>query len=501
MTKIIDEKQDKFWNWSIIKQIFKKSLPMILGAMLNAFIPFIDNIFAGTLGDVVVASVSYSLTIYFTCYLMILGITGAISVIFSQYLGSEDSQKIKDAHKLKILSSTFFGIIFGLILFIFASQLIGLFSSNKDIIDQGQSFLRVYALVIILVPIVLSYTGSLAQMGKTNFALILSIVAVSLNGITDWLFVSVFNLKIAGLAWATVIVNVIQIVTILTYVIISNLVIKFSIWTFFKIEKVVIVKSLKRWHMVFTEVLAGFVMTVLASIVARAYDLSDGNSIAAGSVLGIISPFQTIFFAAIGGFYAAIAFFVSTNLGKNKFELAYQNMKRIIVLSLMLTIFISGLFAILAPFLVALFTSISAGVAHQATMILRLYVLIMPFLVAGILAYRFLEAGGQTEVVMVFDFVYSWVYSIVYYIIIYNVWHPDNLWLAYILANSIFIIRATVGMILVFEKLWIVNLTTSEAKKPHGLTLIILNIVTLGLYGLVEHIRLIYQKKSKKNSV
>ena len=472
-----------FWDKQSFMSIIKKSLPIIIASMLNAFVPFIDNIVAGSISSDAEAAITYSLTIQFTLFMLVLGGFGAIGIVMAQYKGKGDLTKTQDAHKLKLLYSLAITVPGAIIVFIFPEQLLGIFTDKQAIINQGKDFLRLYGVVFVLNGLATAYIGSLSSMGYTTISIIVTAISISVNTGLDYALVNGAHLGTSGLAYATITVEASLLISLISYALIKKAKeILFSIFKIFKISKDVLMKSLHRWHMVVVELSFGFGMLTAAVFMAKGYD----GAISAGAVLGVITPFTKITFAAIGGFYAAIAIFVSSELGKDNFKLAYMNSKRIMIMSLGMILIISSIFATTSQWIVQIYYGMDAKSLDEAVMILRLFPLIIPGMMFGILSYRLLEAGGQSKTIMIFDFVNTWVFYVLSIYLIFIVWTPDHMWVAWILSQAVRYIRAGFGMYLIQDKLWLVNLTKDKAKEPQGGTYVMLSIVTLGLYPLVN---------------
>ena len=471
-----------FWDKTSFKNIIKKSIPMILAAMLAALVPFVDNVIAGSISSVSEAGVTYALTIQFVVFVIALGTIGAISVVAAQYNGASNSRLFRDAHKLKIVSTVFISLIGAVLVFVIPEQLLGIFTTKQSVIDDSKDFLRLYGVVFILMSINMSYRTSLTSLGHTKIALLITVLGVVLNTTGDLLFVHVFDMGTSGLAYATIIV---QSVVFSAYVIYAKLLkedrVFFNIFKIFNIDKEVIIKTFHRWHMVIVEVSFSMGILIVQVIMARSYD----HTVSSGTILGVVTPFTKVMTSGITGFYAANAIFVGANLGKDKFKLAKMNAKRVLLSSFIIVMSFTAIIAGTSQWLVKVYTKIDEHSLHQGVMILRLYVILVPSMLLGILNYRFLESGGQSKTVMIFDAVYTWVFLVLGTYLIFYVWTPDEFWIAFVVSKLIQYVRAFVSWYFVSQDLWLVNLTKEKAKPISGNTLVVISVMTLGIYPML----------------
>ena len=486
---------ESFWSPKIFKLIIKQAIPGILSAMLFAIVPLIDNLYAGFLGDDTIAAVNYSISFQLLFLAIVFGIQGSCTVIFAQYYGSHDNEKVQSAHKLKMVLIVFFWVLSLIPLVIIPGKILYLFTSNKDIINLATQYTRIMGVGLLLYWIVQGYISSLLQMGHALFVLSVTLIPIIVNAIFDYLFAIHYNFDVKGLAYATILSNLISIFVFELFINIKQLIIKFNWLLLFSFHKSVLKKIIQRWHMIIVEFSFGLGIIIISIIIAKSYDNYNGQTY--GVINGVYGIFTKISSASIVGFYGSVAYFCGKYLGAGLYEEAYINAKRVCVVSFFFGILFSGLFSIFAPYYINLFfKNITEANRVQTIMILRLYVLIFPAFILGILSFRILEAGGQTKIVMIFDFVHTWVVIVLIGYLIFYVWNPTEYWKAWLIASVCRYTRAFVATILVQQKLWLVNLLKDNAIEPHGLSYIILAIFTIGIYPILNSIK---NKRSKKS--
>ena len=482
-----------FWCPKMFKLIVKQAIPGILSAMLFAVVPLIDNLYAGFLGDDVIAAVNYSISLQLLFLAIVFGLQGACTVIFAQYYGSNEDEKVKSAHKLKMVLIVIFWLFSLIPLVILPGPILYLFTSNHRIVHLATRYTRIIGIGLIIYWIAQGYISSLLQMGYSFFVLSVTLVPIIINSIFDYLLAIYYNFNVEGLAYATILSNFISIIVFEIFINSKKLIIKFNWFLLFSFDKSVLKKIIKRWHMIIVEFSFGLGIIIISIIIARAYDNYKGQTY--GVINGVYGIFTKLASASIVGFYGSVAYFCGKYLGAGLYDEAYTNAKRIYLVSFIFGITFSGIFAIFAPYYVnAFFPNISEANRVQTIMILRLYVFIFPAFILGILSFRILEAGGQTKIVMIFDFVHTWVVLVILGYLIFYVWNPEQYWKAWVVASFCRYTRAIVATMLVKHKLWLVNLLETEAIEPRGLSYAILAISTIGLYPLVSYI-----KTNKKN--
>ena len=490
---------NKFWSLKIFKLILKQAIPGILSSILLSFVPLIDGLFAGVLhnSNDAIAAINYSFSIQVLFLVIIFGTQGACSVILAQYYGASKYAKVLSAHKLKIIFSIVFWLFALIPTAIFPSLILHMFTNNSQILAYGTHYLRIIGIGLIIYWIAQAYGSSLLQIGYANFVLIAVLVPITTNSFFDYLFTIHFDYHVAGLAYATIISNFILVLVFETYVRIKKLPIVVNYLLLFSFHKEVLKQIIKRWHMVIVEFSFGLGIMVINIIIAQSYDNYNGQTY--GVINGMFGIFTRLANAAIVGFYGTVAFFIGKYLGANLLDEAYINAKRIYIVSFGFATIFSSLISIFSIYYINLFfPNVSMANRVQTIMILRLYILIFPAFVLGMLSFRILEAGGQSKTVMIFDFIHTWIIIVFVGYLVFHVWNPSIYWHAWIVASVCRYTRAFVSAFLVEQKLWVVNLLKNNAIKPYGLSYVVLSISTFGIYPLITWIINKIFKKEKK---
>lgn len=198
-------------NWSMLegepgKALFFFAFPMILGNLFQQFYNMADSVIVGRfVGEDALAAVgaSYALT---TVFVMI-AIGGGIgaSVVTSQYLGAENFAKMKTSVSTALLSFLGLSVLLGVFGLCFNMPILTALNTPENILADAGVYLRIY---FIGLPFLFMYNilASVFQaLGDSKTPLYLLIFSSILNVALDILFVTQFQLAVAGVAIATVI--------------------------------------------------------------------------------------------------------------------------------------------------------------------------------------------------------------------------------------------------------------------------------------------------------
>ncbi|MBW2961672.1 MATE family efflux transporter [Mesonia aestuariivivens] len=188
----------------ISKLLIKQSAPASIGILVMSLNILVDTIFVGNwIGSIAIAAINVVLPIsFFIAALgMAIGIGG--SSMISRALGANDQKKALKTFgnqiTLTILLTTSF-VVAGLL---FVNDLIPAFGGKGDIFEPAKIY---YKIVLYGVPILaLNMMGNnvIRAEGKPKFAMIAMIIPSVGNLIADYFLINVFDLGMAGAAWAT----------------------------------------------------------------------------------------------------------------------------------------------------------------------------------------------------------------------------------------------------------------------------------------------------------
>lgn len=220
-----EERKNKMAIVAIDKLILKMGLPMIISMVLQALYNVIDSIFVANMGKTG-AIANQALTYAFPIQIMIIAIgvgTGVgLNAILSKSLGENDLEKANkiagNGVFLSICIYTIF-LIFGL----FCSKwFISLFTNNKEIVEMGTIYLKICTCLSFGSIGYTVYERFLQATGKTVLSTISQILGAITNIVLDYIFIYPLKMGVAGAAWATIIGQIISLLTAMYFHYVKN---------------------------------------------------------------------------------------------------------------------------------------------------------------------------------------------------------------------------------------------------------------------------------------
>ena len=133
------------WRWQYIWNALKISAPMGLQYLLMNGAQLVSTMIVAPLGNIAIAAHSFAITAESLCYMSGYGISEAATTLVGQSVGADR----RDLHRSFAWMTVFLGMIvmafMGVVMYIFAPEMIGLLSPVTAIQDLGTSVLRIEA--------------------------------------------------------------------------------------------------------------------------------------------------------------------------------------------------------------------------------------------------------------------------------------------------------------------------------------------------------------------
>lgn len=204
---------------NIPKKLTTFAVPLILGNIFQLTYNAADSIIVGRfVGTNALAAVGTSSPIMNIVIFFIVGICMGTSVLMSEYYGAQDIEKLKKEIATSIVVGAMFSAIMTIIGLCSAPYVLKLMNTPKDIIDIASSYLRIVFCGLIFTFIYNIYAAALRSVGDSKTPIYFLMFSSVLNVGLDYIFIVLFNMETNGVAYATVISQIISSVMCIIYV-------------------------------------------------------------------------------------------------------------------------------------------------------------------------------------------------------------------------------------------------------------------------------------------
>lgn len=213
-TKVTDE----ILQGNLTQLMLKLSIPGIVGMLLIGLNPFLDALFAGRLiGENALAAISLALpltTIVVGCALLV-GI-GSASVL-SRAIGAGDIKTQSNIFGTFTILSLIISLFVTILGYGFGEQLISFMGGKDEVASLGSEYFKTYMLGSVFFVLAVGSSQLIKSEGKIGLATIFAAISVLTNTILNPLFVGVFHWGIQGIAFATIVSNLVYTLVNFTY--------------------------------------------------------------------------------------------------------------------------------------------------------------------------------------------------------------------------------------------------------------------------------------------
>lgn len=184
--------------------LWKFCLPLFGSIVFQQFYNIADSFVAGKfVGENALAAVgnSYEVTLIFIAFAF--GCNMGCSVIVSQFFGAKKYENMKTAVYTAMITSVVICVLLMAVGLIFCDSLLGIINTPGELMRDSKLYLNIYILGL---PFVFFYniaTGIFSALGDSKTPFYFLAVSSTSNIAVDILFVTVFRMGVAGVAWAT----------------------------------------------------------------------------------------------------------------------------------------------------------------------------------------------------------------------------------------------------------------------------------------------------------
>lgn len=189
-----------------LKLLFLFAMPMVLGNLFQQLYNMVDSMVVGKfVGEDALAAVGSSFPVVFLSVAIAAGLSMGCTVVISQLFGAGRIKEMKTTIYTSLIALGVIGLVIMALGELISSPLLSLLGTDKDIMADSLTYLRIYFGGAIFLFLYNTLNGIYNALGDSNTPLKFLMVSALTNIGLDLLFVIRFNMGVAGVAWATLI--------------------------------------------------------------------------------------------------------------------------------------------------------------------------------------------------------------------------------------------------------------------------------------------------------
>ncbi len=440
-------------------QILKIALPITLQNFVFSALNMASVVMIGQKGEVAVAAVGLAGQVFFLLNLVLFGLGSGTAIFTAQLWGKGDLENIRKVLGLSLRLSLGTALFFFILSQFFPEQVLGIYTTDAQVIAVGASYLRVFSWTFFFFAITFGYVFILRSTGNVRLPVIVSVISLVINAFfTYGLVFGAFGLPeigVNGAAIAIIIARGVECVILVfaTYADKTSPAaatweeLRFFDWGFtWKIMKPVL-------PVAFNEIFWSLGITTYNIIYAR----MGTAAIAAFNIFGTLDNLAFIFFIGLGN---ATAILVGNKIGAGDEEAAQRYAGRSIGLAMSTGVLVGVLVLLLRNPVLSLY-NVSPEVLGYAYKIMTIAALALWLRASNmIIIIGTLRSGGDTIYSLVLDGFVIWLVGVplaalgAFFFMLPIQW-------VYLLVLSEELTKFILGLMRYFSRKWINNLTQS----------------------------------------
>ena len=344
-------KKNDMLQGNAVKSIILFGVPIMFSSLLQFNYTLVDNIIVGRyVSSDALAAVGNVGSINSFIIGAALGLTSGFTIPVAHAFGAKDRKKLSDYAGSSISLALIIGCLIVVIAHIISTPLLKLIGTPESIIGMSSAYVNILYFGVPFQMLSNNFTAISRAVGESKKPLYFYTVSVIVNFVLDLLFVKSFGWGVEGAALATLASYVVAMTLAGIYVVKINKDVELHLRDL-KLKKNVALNQIKLGIPVSLQ----FTITSVGTMFLQSAVNSFGPDVMAGlTAAGRVENITNISMSALG---VSTQSFVGQNYGAKNYERIIKSVKRLFVLELVVSVFMSALLITIGKPLVSLFTS------------------------------------------------------------------------------------------------------------------------------------------------
>ncbi|GAA0680646.1 MULTISPECIES: MATE family efflux transporter [Clostridium] len=299
-------------NGDIYKVIITLSIPIIINNLIQTLYNLADGMYVSEISSTHFAATAFVWPVNFLFISIGIGLSIAGTSILSQFVGASKYEECSKYTSQIVAISAIASIIFSILGFFLTPFMVKAMGATGDLAKYSIEYLRITFLDLPFMFLFNNFNSVMVAQGNTATPTALSAVSAIINIVLDPIFIFVFDLGIAGAAWATLLAK--AFLTVAGYFVLkksSKNLIKLNFKNF-KFNKEILSKIIK----IALPSSIGQSGSALGFMILNGFIASYGNATMAA--FGMVNRITSLIMQPASGVGAALTSVVGQNLGYNQ---------------------------------------------------------------------------------------------------------------------------------------------------------------------------------------
>lgn len=333
-----------------MKSFTKLYIPILLETLCYMLAGMVDTMMLATVGDNAVGAVGTANTYISVFIMMFHVVSSGMIAVMTQYIGAKRVGVAYQARQLGVIFNLSIGVLLSAFLFTFSGSILEIVGVAPLLMEYAKTYLRIvggFCFLNALIPIFSSY---LRAFGHTKQPLIASLLANVVNLCLNALFLFVFHSGVAGVAAATVISRILNLVIV---IVIGSILVKAKEDPERLKNREVFVQIIK---VGLPSALETALYNVAMTLTIRFLNMMDeaGVNVTARAYTAQVANFSYCAGAALA---QANAIMTGWRIGEGDYEACDKGTKKVALIGICVGAGLEAIFALSSNYLIRLFTN------------------------------------------------------------------------------------------------------------------------------------------------
>lgn len=360
----------------LIPKVAAFTVPLMITSILQLLYNAADVIvvgrFAGSESLAAVGSTSSLINLIVNVFL---GLSIGANVVIANYYGANDYKNTRETVHTSVTISIVGGVILGIFGYIFGGTFLKWMGSPDDVLPLATKYIRIYFLGM---PFNMLYNfgaAVLRAIGDTRRPLYFLTFAGVVNIVLNLVFVIQFNMGVAGVAWATIISQMISALLVVICLIRTEGFVHLDL-------RALRVHMDKLIALTRVGLPAGFqgACFSISNVLIQSTVNSYGSIVMAGNSAS--QNLEGFIYAAMNAFHQAAITFTSTNIGAGKNSRIRKTMGACCVLVTIVGVVFGGVVLLFSKPLLGIYSTDSAVIQAGLS---RLFIIVSTYFICGLM--------------------------------------------------------------------------------------------------------------------
>lgn len=440
----------------------KLAFPIMIQNLISTLVNSADTVMLGYVSQTAMAASSLANQYTFVLFCFYYGLGIGTSVLCAQYFGKGDKQTVERIIGLAARVAILISLLFFAFSFFAPEAIMKIFSDSPQTIKEGAAYLKVLSFSFVFMGFSQVFVSALRSVGKIVFPSALYVVSLLVNVLMNAAFIfGLFGLPrlgVVGVALGTVSARAVEVILCFAYSA-AGKDIKFRLKNLFRRSGVLFKDFLKiSAPSVVNDLMWGMAATTCTAILGHIGD----DMVAANAVAVMVVNMGAI---VCRGFSNATTIIVSQTLGENRMEDTKVYAKRILWLTVIVSLLGCCVILAIRPFMVQFYRD---KLTETAIYYLGIIMIMTTWRLVGegintCLICGCFRGGGDAKFGMVVDTVFMWGVSVPLMAIAAYVLKLPPVWVYFVMTLDEFE-KMPVVFAHYFKFKWMKNITRDQKE-------------------------------------